>query len=63
VSHDPTDDHGLAVFDGTRLYEHADPRQGNLGGVEAAPIGWHGRPHSPTVTLPPLAAIFFKGEG
>jgi len=27
-SHFPTDAHGLAHFDGTHLYEHADPRQG-----------------------------------
>ncbi len=27
-SHFPMDDHGLARFDGTALYEHADPRQG-----------------------------------
>lgn len=27
-SHFPTDGHGLASFDGTHLYEHADPRQG-----------------------------------
>ncbi len=27
-SHFPTDPHGLARFDGTALYEHADPRQG-----------------------------------
>jgi 1,4-alpha-glucan branching enzyme len=26
--HFPTDAHGLATFDGTHLYEHADPRQG-----------------------------------
>ena len=27
-SHFPTDTHGLAEFDGTHLFEHADPRQG-----------------------------------
>ncbi|MEW5913582.1 MAG: 1,4-alpha-glucan branching protein GlgB [Thermodesulfobacteriota bacterium] len=27
-SHFPDDGHGLAFFDGTHLYEHADPRQG-----------------------------------
>jgi 1,4-alpha-glucan branching enzyme len=26
--HFPSDSHGLALFDGTHLYEHADPRQG-----------------------------------
>ena len=34
--------------------------QGNLGGVEAAPIPSHGRPYSLTLTLPPLSTVFFK---
>jgi 1,4-alpha-glucan branching enzyme len=28
---------------------------GNLGGVEAIPKPWHGRPASATLTLPPLS--------
>jgi 1,4-alpha-glucan branching enzyme len=35
--------------------------QGNMGGVEASPLALHGRPHSLTLTLPPLAALFLKG--
>jgi 1,4-alpha-glucan branching enzyme len=34
--------------------------QGNLGGVESAPLPSHGRPHSLVLTLPPLSAVFFK---
>ena len=36
--------------------------QGNFGGLEAEPVPSHGRPHSLSLTLPPLAALFFKGE-
>jgi 1,4-alpha-glucan branching enzyme len=36
--------------------------QGNLGGVDAAPVGRHGHLHSVTLTLPPLGAIFLKPE-
>ncbi len=35
---------------------------GNLGGVEAAPIASHGRPCSLSLTLPPLAAVFFRPD-
>jgi 1,4-alpha-glucan branching enzyme len=34
--------------------------QGNSGGVEAAPVRFHGRPYSLTITLPPLSALFLK---
>jgi 1,4-alpha-glucan branching enzyme len=34
--------------------------QGNLGGVEAEPEPWHGRPWSVELTLPPLAAVFLR---
>jgi 1,4-alpha-glucan branching enzyme len=37
--------------------------QGNLGGVDAAPIPWHGQYHSLTLTLPPLACLFMKPDG
>jgi len=36
--------------------------QGNLGGVEAAPVGFHGRPRSLNLTLPPLGAIYLARE-
>ena len=35
---------------------------GNLGGVEAAPVPAHGRFHSLTLTVPPLAALLFRSE-
>jgi 1,4-alpha-glucan branching enzyme len=40
--------------------EYGGSGQGNLGGVEAAPIPLHGRSYSLTFTLPPLAIVFFK---
>jgi 1,4-alpha-glucan branching enzyme len=37
--------------------------QGNMGGVEAAPIPIHGRPYLLNLNLPPLSVVFFKNEG
>ncbi len=37
--------------------------QGNLGGLEASPVPFHGQPYSLNLTLPPLAAVFFKSVG
>jgi 1,4-alpha-glucan branching enzyme len=42
--------------------EYGGSGQGNMGRVEAAPVGVHGRPFSLSVTLPPLGAVFFKPE-
>ena len=42
--------------------EYGGSGYGNMGGVEATPIPLHGRPHSLTITLPPLAAVFFESE-
>lgn len=36
---------------------------GNLGGVESASSPFHGRAHSLTLTIPPLAALFFISRG
>ncbi|HEY0710809.1 MAG TPA: 1,4-alpha-glucan branching protein GlgB [Polyangia bacterium] len=33
---------------------------GNFGGVDASPVPKHGRPHSLTLTLPPLGALFLR---
>jgi 1,4-alpha-glucan branching enzyme len=40
-------------------HEFGGSGHGNLGGVEAVPMDWHGRPLSLRVTLPPLGALFF----
>ena len=31
---------------------------GNLGGVEAQALGWHGQPFSAEITLPPLGVVW-----
>lgn len=35
----------------------------NLRVVETTPVSWHGRPHSLSLILPPLSALFLKSEG
>jgi 1,4-alpha-glucan branching enzyme len=40
--------------------EYGGSGHGNLGGAEASPVPYHGRPCSLNLTLPPLGAIFFK---
>ncbi len=40
--------------------EYGGSGQGNLGGVDAAPTGAHGRYHSLALTLPPLAVLLFR---
>lgn len=42
--------------------EYGGSGLGNFGGLEADPIPCHGRPYSLNLTLPPLAAVFFKPE-
>ena len=42
--------------------EYGGSGQGNFGGAEAAPLPWHNKSHSLSVTLPPLAAVAFKAE-
>ena len=42
--------------------EYGGSGHGNMGGVEAAPISIHGRPFSLSLTVPPLATVFFKSE-
>jgi len=42
--------------------EYAGSGLGNMGGVQAEEIPMHGRPFSLSLTLPPLAALFFKAD-
>jgi 1,4-alpha-glucan branching enzyme len=37
--------------------------QGNLGSATATPLPSHGRPHSLSLTLPPLGVVAFKKRG
>jgi 1,4-alpha-glucan branching enzyme len=42
--------------------EYGGSGQGNLGGVEATPLPFHGRHYSLSVTAPPLGIAVFKRE-
>jgi 1,4-alpha-glucan branching enzyme len=42
--------------------EYGGSNMGNFGGLEAAPVPLHGRPHSLTLTLPPLSVSFFRSS-
>ena len=75
-AHFPTDPHGLARFDGTALYEHADPREGfqrdwntflyNLGRAEvlgfliASGLYWLERFHADGLRVDAVAAMLYR---
>ncbi len=43
--------------------EYGGGGMGNLGRVEASSVSCHNRPYSLSLTLPPLATLFFKSQG
>jgi 1,4-alpha-glucan branching enzyme len=43
--------------------EYGGSGQGNIGGVESAPVPFHGLSHSLSLTVPPLSAVFLKQKG
>jgi 1,4-alpha-glucan branching enzyme len=47
----------------TDAKEYGGSGQGNMGEVIAAPVPFHGRPHSLNLNLPPLAAVYLKRQG
>ncbi len=75
-AHFPTDAHGLAQFDGTPLYEHADPREGfhqdwntliyNLGRNEvagflvASALAWFDRFHVDGLRVDAVASMLYR---
>jgi 1,4-alpha-glucan branching enzyme len=75
-AHFPTDAHGLARFDGTPLYEHADPREGfhrdwntfiyNLGRNEvrdflvASALHWLERLHADGIRVDAVASMLYR---
>jgi 1,4-alpha-glucan branching enzyme len=75
-AHFPTDPHGLARFDGTALYEHADPREGfqhdwntyvyNLGRTEVrgfligSALHWLEHYHADGLRVDAVAAMLYR---
>ncbi len=75
-AHFPTDAHGLARFDGTALYEHADPREGfhrdwntliyNLGRAEvrgtliASALHWLEHYHADGLRVDAVASMLYR---
>src|SRR6185436_16792730 len=58
-SHFPSDEHGLSYFDGTHLYEHADPRKGFHPDWNSL-IFNYGRPEVRSFLL--TSALYWLGE-
>ena len=55
----PLGGHWAELLNSDALY-YGGSGQGNLGGIDAAPVASHGRFHSINVTLPPLGIVVFK---
>ena len=43
--------------------EYGGSGMGNLGGLNAQGVAWHGHGQSLEVCLPPLSVLYFKSEG
>jgi 1,4-alpha-glucan branching enzyme len=55
----PRGGHWAELLNSDALY-YGGSGQGNLGGMDAAPVASHGRFHSINTTLPPLGIVVFK---